>query len=118
MPERQYDIGQRFNVHFIWQLPDGGDVIRAVFEAEVLAVIEKAMKYLVRLDHFVAGRQESPEGSKIRPKGEIDFDYWPYVAGLEGQKVTLAWEVDDGRPVYLRLATLTGEHDFFRRFNR
>jgi hypothetical protein len=30
--------------------------------------------------------------------------------------LTIAFEADDGRAIYLRLATLTGEHNFFTRY--
>ena len=116
--DQTHQVGEHFYVHFVWRLPGEGDVIRAVFEADVLAIIEAAMKYMVRLDRFVAGRQESGSGDIIRPKEELNAGYWQNVAELEGRKITIAWEVADGRPVYLRLATLTGEHDFFRRYNQ
>jgi hypothetical protein len=38
------------------------------------------------------------------------------VADLVGRKITVAYEVDDGRALYMRLATLTGEHNYFTRY--
>ncbi len=107
--------GAQFEVHFVWQLPEGGDYVRAIFQAEVLAIIDPAQRYLVRLKQFLAGRQESPEGI-IRSRQELAHPYWERVVALAGRKITLAWEATDGRPLHLRLATLTGEHDFFHRF--
>lgn len=109
--------GATFDIHFVWHLPDG-DYLRAVFQAEVLAVIDPAQRYLLRLSEFVAGRQESADGSQIRPRDALAFDYWARVLDLLGHKITVAWEAADGRPLHLRLATLTGEHDFFRRHDR
>jgi hypothetical protein len=39
------------------------------------------------------------------------------VNSLSGNKISLAYEADDGRPLWLRLETLTGEHNFFHRLN-
>ena len=116
-------IGDSFHVQFVWQIPESeenvrGDIIRAVFNAEILAIIEEAEKYLVRLTEFVAGKQESADGQTIRPQPDLAFDYWQMVVALQQQRVTLAWEVADGRALQMRLTTLTGEHDFFRRYNQ
>ena len=104
MTEQTHQVGDRFKIHFVWRLPDDGDVIRAIFEAEVLAIIDRAVEHIV--EQITVGKEA------------IDFDYWPRVAALEGQKITVAWEVAGGAPIYLRLATLTGEHDYFRRHNQ
>jgi hypothetical protein len=114
--EQTIQIGETFPAHFVWQLPDG-DYVRAVFEAEVLSVVDGAMKYLVRLRRYVAGRQESAE-NVVRTEAELATDYWTLVFGLIGHRCTLAWELSDGSPVYMRLATLTGEHDFFHRYDQ
>ena len=60
----QIEVGASYDVQFAWQLPDG-DYIRAVFEAEVLDIIEAAQKYFVRLVAFRAGRQESADGRYV-----------------------------------------------------
>jgi hypothetical protein len=39
------------------------------------------------------------------------------VGDLVGCKITIAYEADDGRTIHLRLATLTGEHNFFTRYD-
>ena len=52
-----------------------------------------------------------------RTQAERSTEYWPLVLDLVGRRVTLAWETADGRPLHMRLFTLTGEHDFFRRYN-
>jgi hypothetical protein len=89
--------------------------LRAVFEAEVLSLIEPADKYLVRLDRLLAGREETHEGPP-KLKEELSADYWALVGRLIGRKITLACEADDGRALYMRLETLTGEHNFFSRY--
>jgi len=115
MPTSSYRIGECFAVQFAWQLPIG-DYIRAVFQAEVLDLVPKADKYVVSLTKLIAGRQESAEG-EIRPTETYSKEHWSLVGQIVGKKVSLAYEVDDGRALHLRLATLTGEHDFFRRFD-
>lgn len=113
MPAAGHEVGDSFPVQFVWKLPDG-DFIRAVFQATVLALIPVADKYMVRLDELIAGRQETADG-EMRPKEELSAEYWALVGRLIGRKVTVAYEVEDGRPLHMRLATLTGEHDFFFR---
>lgn len=108
-----YQVGQSFEVHFVWRLPDG-DYLRAVFQAAVLAWDLSLDRYLLRLDSLTAGRQDDPAGQP-RPIETINQHYWEYVAQLVGRRVYLAFEVDDGRPILLRLVTLTGEHPFFTR---
>ena len=115
MPEANYEVGQYFRAQFVWRLPEG-DYLRAVFDCEVLYQDTVTDKYVVLLHDFLAGRQESSEG-EMREAEQVDKDYWGKVANLEGKKVSLAFEADDGRPLWLRLETLTGEHNFFRRLN-
>ena len=52
----------------------------------------------------------------LRPTEQFSKEYWLMVADLVGRKITVAYEADDGRALYLRLATLTGEHNFFTRY--
>lgn len=115
MPESRYRAGQTFRTQFVWRLPVG-DYLRAVFDVEVLKLDELSDKYIVRLDKFVAGRQESSDG-ELRSPDAIDREHWSIVQSLTGNKITLAFEVDDGRALWLRYETLTGEHNFFHRLN-
>ncbi|MCL4264578.1 MAG: hypothetical protein KJ069_15245 [Anaerolineae bacterium] len=115
MAESNRQVGDTFLVQFVWRLPEG-DIIRALFRAEVLSVIDAAEKYMVRLLELVAGSQESSTGEG-REKEDFAKPYWALVVRLVGKRVTVAWEVADGRALTMRLATLTGEHDFFRRYN-
>jgi hypothetical protein len=115
MPTANYKVGETFRVQFAWKLP-AGDYLRAVFEAQVLDTITSADKYIVRLNKLVAGRQEKAEG-ELRPLAEYSPEYWALVGQIAGNKLSLAYEADDGRALYLRLATLTGEHNYFRRFS-
>lgn len=116
MPTANYDIGDHFPVQFVWRLPNE-NYLRAVFDAEVLEHVDRADKYLLRLHKLVAGRQEDAEGELI-PLEEYSKEYWALVGKLQGHRVSIAYEVDDGRALHLRLATLTGEHDFFTRWQR
>jgi hypothetical protein len=115
MPVANYEPGATFSLQFVWQLPDG-DFIRAVFDAEVLALDASLDRYLLRLSVLKAGRQESAKG-EMRPREAFSRDYWALVGRLVGKRVYLAYEVDDGRPIRLRLDTLTLEHSFFTRLD-
>lgn len=115
MPDANYQVGENFQVQFVWRIPNG-DFLRAIFRAEVLLLDDISDKYVVRLEEFVSGRQEAPDGS-MRSLEDVDRDYWALVNQLEDRKISLAFEADDGRPLWLRLETLTGEHNFFRRLN-
>ena len=114
MPTAHYKIGESFPLQFAWRLPQG-DYLRAVFLAEVLDLVPEADKYIARLTKLEAGRQEDEQG-KLRPSEQFSKDYWSMVAELVGRKITVAYEADDGHALYLRLATLTGEHNYFTRY--
>ncbi len=115
MPKANYAIGETFAVQFAWRLPDQG-YIRAVFEAEVLDLVEAAEKYVVLLRRLIAGRQEDENG-RLRDIASFSRDYWALVGNLVGRKITVAYEVDDGRALHMRLETLTGEHNYFYRYS-
>lgn len=114
MPEAHYQPGQAFNLQFAWRLPEG-DYLRALFQADVLEMVPGADKYVVRLSRFLAGREDEADG-QVRQITALEGEYWDLVRSLVGRTITVAYEVDDGHPVYLRLATLTGEHNFFTRY--
>lgn len=114
MSDANYNIGETFAAQFAWRLPDG-DYVRAVFAAEVLDLVPPADKYIVRLNRLLAGRQETPEG-ELRPTAEFSRPYWSLVGELVGRKITVAYEVDNGRALHMRLETLTGEHNYFYRY--
>ena len=104
---------QSFPVQFAWRLPDGG-TIYAVFRAEVLDTVPAADKYIARLDELLAGRETNAEGDSL-PAEATSRDYWRLVGELVGKTITIAYEAEDGRALYMRLETLTGEHNFFSR---
>ena len=114
MTDAHYQPGQVFNLQFAWRLPEG-DYLRAVFETEVIDLVPAADKYVIRLRRLLAGREDDAEGA-VKPLTALEGDYWELVRGLIGRTITIAYEADDGRPLYLRLATLTGEHNFFTRY--
>ncbi len=114
MPEANKKIGESFAVQFAWKLPNK-DYVRAVFRAEVLDLVPEADKYIVRLHELVAGRQEDGSGV-LRPQEAFSKDYWKLVGRLVGRRITVAYEADDSHAIYMRLSTLTGEHDFFFRY--
>lgn len=115
MPVANHKPGETFDIQFVWQLPDG-DFVRAIFVAEVLKLDFSLDRYLLRLKELKAGRQENPSG-EMRPRDELSRDYWAMVGALIGKRVYLAFEADDGRPLRLRLDTLTQEHSFFTRLD-
>jgi hypothetical protein len=114
MTDANYEIGDSFPVQFAWRLPDG-DYLRAVFRAHVLDHVPRADKYVVELEELIAGRQEDADG-EMRDTEAYTKRYWRLVGRLIGQKVSVAYEVDDGRALHMRLETLTGEHNFFYRY--
>lgn len=115
MSEAHYGVGESFNVQFVWRIPDG-DFLRALFEAEVTHVDDVSGKYVLYLREFKAARQEKADGMTLGVE-ELNREYWTLVAGLVGRKISLAFEADDARPLWLRLDTLTGAHDFFSRLD-
>jgi hypothetical protein len=115
MVDANYEVGQSFNVQFVWRI-ENDDFLRAIFLAEVLMLDSESGKYVLLLKEFVAGRQEDAQG-EMRLLEDVDRAYWAQVAGLAGRRISLAYEADDGRPLWLRLETLTGEHNFFSRLN-
>ncbi len=110
-----YSVGDIFRLQFAWRIPSE-DYIRAIFDAEVLLLDYLSNKYVVQLSEFIAGRQESSQG-EMRSSEEVARDYWSLVIDLKGRKIAIAYEADDGRTLWLRLETLTGEHNFFQRLN-
>ena len=115
MTQPTYQPGQSFSIQLVWQVPEG-DFLRAILEVEVLALDPMLDRYLLRLQRLVAGRQETPEGI-ARPEAELSKEYWALVGRIIGKKIHLAYEADDGRPLRLRFATLTGEHTLFSRLD-
>lgn len=115
MPVANHEPGESFRIQFVWQLPHG-DFIRAIFRAEVLTLDPQLDRYLLKLAKLEAGRQESERG-ETRAREEFSDEYWRMVGALIGKRVYLAYEVEDGRPIRLRLDTLTQEHSFFTRLD-
>jgi len=115
MPVANFQPGDHFPIQFVWQLPNG-DYIRAIFRANVLELDARLDRYLLKLEKLQAGRQESSSGAQ-RPKEMLSYKYWRMVGDLIGKRVYLAYEVEDGRPIRLRLDTLTQEHSFFTRLD-
>ncbi len=114
MPEAHYQPGQSFALQFAWRLPEG-EYLRAIFQADVLDLVPGADKYIIHLSQFLAGREDGATGA-VKPLETLSGPYWDMVRGLVGRRITIAYEADDGHPLYLRLATLTGEHNFFTRY--
>ena len=115
MTQANFQIDQSFPVQFAWRLPDGG-MLYAVFRAEVLDIVPAADKYVARLGALLAGRKTNAAGESL-PAEATSRDYWQMVGGLVGKTITVAFEADDGRALYMRLETLTGEHNFFSRYD-
>jgi hypothetical protein len=115
MGSAKFTVGDTFRIQFVWRIPNQ-DFLRAIFDVKVLHQDTLSNKYVVHLDKFLAGRQESSEG-EMRPSEEISRDYWTLISELAGRRISVAYEVEDGRPLWLRLETLTGEHNFFSRLD-
>ncbi len=115
MKDAPHETGQLIIVQFVWRITDG-DLLRAIFDAEVQKIDQRSEKFVVQLDNWLAGRQESPDGV-MRPLEDVSRENWALVARLPGQRISLSFEASGGRPLWLRYETLTGEHNFFRRLN-
>lgn len=115
MPTATFQPGESFPLQIAWRLPDG-DYLRAVFQADVLDLVPKADKYLVLLSKLIAGRQENSDGV-LQPQQAFSREYWEKVNNLVGRRITIAYEADDSHAIHMRLATLTGEHNFFSRYD-
>lgn len=115
-PTARYQIGDSFPVQFVWQLPNG-DFLRDLFQAQVLAIDWGMEKYTLQLIEWLGGRQESSTGES-RSIEQVTQEYWMAAKQLVGKKFTLAFEAEDGKPVRLKLTTLTGEHRYFNRNER
>lgn len=113
-PEARHQPGQSFSLQFAWRLANG-EYLRAIFQADVLDLVPEADKYVIHLSRFLAGREDDAEG-QVKPLDALEGEYWNLVRGLVGRTITIAYEADDGHPLYMRLATLTGEHNFFTRY--
>ncbi len=115
MSDQHVPVGKSFPLQFAWRLPDGS-YVRAVFKANVLDLVPSADKYIVRLDELTAGREETP-GGEAKPVDALSRPYWAMVGDLVGRRLTVAYEASDGRALQMRLETLTGEHNYFSRFD-
>ena len=112
--EQTHNVDELIDVQYVWELPDR-DYLRAVFKAKITAVDPSMMRYEVKLMDLIAGRQEAPNGQP-RPKEELSREYWTKVWSFVEAEVHVAYEVADGQPIRMRLATLTGEHKHFSRW--
>lgn len=108
-------VDEQFHLHFVWKLPSE-DFIRAVFQVRIIEIQPHEDRYLVQLETFVAGLQEDETG-KARPSAEYDKNWWAHIVALTSRYVQVAYEAADGRPLYMRIGTLTGRHAFFFRYD-
>ncbi len=115
MIQNRYQPGEKFPIQFVWQTPDG-DYLRAVFEAEILHLIQPSQRYALKLGKWIAARHETPNG-ELRPVEEAMGGYWELVDQLTGSIIEVAYEADDSRALHLRLETLTGEHHYFTKLS-
>lgn len=114
MPQASRKIGESFNIHFVWKIPNN-HYLRALFEATILDIDLEADRYLIKLPRLIAKKEEDDTGSGL-PEAEHTAEYWEMVYRLTGRMAHVAFEADDGRPLFLRLPTLTLEHKYFTRY--
>ncbi len=112
-PEKK--IGDKVQMHFVWKLPNE-DYLRAIFDTEIVAILPESNRYLLVLQKWVAGRQETAVG-EMRSEEEISLKFWQLVDQLVDHKAAVAYEAVDGNPLHLRLTTLLQIHPFFTRYN-
>jgi len=113
--QAQYNINDSFRIHFVWKLPNE-DFARAIFMVNVTEIQPQEDRYLVQLTKLIAGVQEAPDGT-ARPQAEYDKQWWANIVALQSRYIQIAYEAADGRPLYMRLPTLTSEHTFFFRYD-
>ena len=112
--EKKFEVGDQYRVQFVWKLPNY-DFMRVFFEVSILEIDLFEERFVVRLESMVGGRQEAPDGS-MRSEDEMAKPLWGRVVGFIGRKVRLPFESAEGHPLHLKYPTLTGEHNFFTRF--
>ncbi len=110
----QFSVDDTFDVQFVWRLPDD-DYMRVVFAARVVEVHTHEQRYLVVLTALRGGVQEAPDGS-YRPQAEMSRPLWARVFSFVDSRVLVAYEAAS-QPLYMRYATLIGEHTYFTRHN-
>ena len=113
--EATYQVGEQFQLQFIWKLPSE-QYIRAIFQGKVVELQPQEDRYLVQLTQFLAGGQEDVDGTPL-PQSSYDKQWWANVIALQKRYIQVAYEAADGRPLYMRLPTLTSEHTFFFRYD-
>ena len=97
--------GDIFFVDMGWKLPDGHR-LQVTFEAQVEAVELEKNRMRCRLLEI-----QGAQGSQ--PEILIDPYYFGQVMGLVGKRAMIPLDALEGMVLPLRLATLTGEHDYF-----
>ncbi len=112
--ENKLAIGDNYQVQFVWKLPNY-DYLRAFFSVTIDEIDIYEERYVVTLDALLGGRQEAADGS-IRAVDEMSKPLWANIVGFIGRKVRLPYESADKQPMHLKYPTLTGEHNFFSRF--
>lgn len=114
MPVANRQIGETFRIHFVWKIPNE-HYVRALFVAQVLDIDLEADRYLIKLTELLAKREEDERGEGL-PEEQHTAEYWDMVYRLTNRLAHVAFEADDGRPLFLRLPTLTLEHKYFTRY--
>jgi hypothetical protein len=94
-----------FPVHMGWTLPDGTR-LRVTFKVQVEALELDKNRMRCRLLQI-----QSAAGN--RPESEVDPEYFERVMGLIGKRAMIPLDARQGIVLPLRLATLTGEHNYF-----
>ncbi len=115
MPQANRHVGETFQIHFVWKIPNN-HYVRALFVATVLDIDLEADRYLIKLTELLAKREENDRGEGL-PESEHTVEYWEMVYRLTSRLAHVAFEADDGRPLFLRLPTLTLEHKYFTRYD-
>lgn len=115
MPQANRQISETFRIHFVWKIPNG-HYVRALFVAQVLDIDLEADRYLIKLTELLAKREEDERGEGL-PEDKHTVEYWEMVYRLISRLAHVAFEADDGRPLFLRLPTLTLEHKYFTRYD-
>ena len=111
MPSPTKNIDEIIRLQFVWKLPDRS-YLRTIFDARITGLDTVQERYIVHLKALIASKEEDESGV-LKPLDQWSLSYWDLVQNLINKYAAVAYEAADGRPLLLRISTLTLEHSFF-----
>lgn len=100
-----FKVGSTFVVSFQWRLQD--DILLwASFRVRVQAIVDDTDRLLCRFEEILSLRTSEPPET-------VDDVILNRVKEIVGQYAHIPPEAARGKKLYLKLTTLTGQHDYF-----